>query len=288
MTELRILQPGDEEALEAFLLPRVEWSMFLLGNLRAAGLVDRGQRFGGTYAAALQGEQVVAAVAHYWNGNLVFQAPVCLDGLCRLAVRASGRPIRGLIGPDEQVGRVQTALDLDSRLVQLDEREVLYSLALEDLVVPGPLSAGQVRARPIQRQDLDLLVRWVAGYSREALGEEDHPDLASRSRASAERLLAEGRSWVLEAEGRPVALSSFNAAIKEAVQVGGVWTPTELRGRGYGRAIVAASLLFARGNGVQKAILFTGVGNRPARRAYEALGFRSLGDYRLLLLKAKG
>ena len=31
---VRILKPGDEALLEAFLLPRVESSMFLLGNTR--------------------------------------------------------------------------------------------------------------------------------------------------------------------------------------------------------------------------------------------------------------
>ena len=36
---LRILHPGDEPALEAFLQPRLESSLFLLGNMRQAGLV---------------------------------------------------------------------------------------------------------------------------------------------------------------------------------------------------------------------------------------------------------
>jgi uncharacterized protein len=283
MTELRILRPGDEAVLEAFLLPRVEWSMFLLGNLRTAGLLDRGQRFGGTYAAALEGGSIVATVAHYWNGNLVFQAPVHVEALWRLAVAASGRAIRGLIGPAEQVSLAEAGLALEAGSAQLDEREVLYSLALPDLLVPEALRAGRVRARRVEGRDRELLAHWVAGYSREALGEEDRPELLIRSRASAERLLAEARTWLLEADGTPVAMSSFNAALPEAVQVGGVWTPPQRRNRAYGRAVVAASLLAARAEGVQKAILFTGEANWPARRAYEALGFSPIGDYRLLL-----
>lgn len=42
---IRVLQPGDEAALEAFLLPRIDSSMFLVGNLRAAGLDDNGERY---------------------------------------------------------------------------------------------------------------------------------------------------------------------------------------------------------------------------------------------------
>ena len=79
---------------------------------------------------------------------------------------------------------------------------------------------------------------------------------------------------------------TVSATIREAVQVGAVWTPPELRSRGYGRAVVAASLLIARSEGVETAILFTGEDNVPAQRAYEGLGFRHIGDYRLVLLRA--
>ncbi len=82
-----------------------------------------------------------------------------------------------------------------------------------------------------------------------------------------------------------MAMSSFNTAIDEAVQVGGVWTPPALRRRGYARAVVAASLRDARAEGVQRAILFTGDTNIAAQKAYRAIGFQGVGDYGLLLLK---
>jgi predicted GNAT family acetyltransferase len=66
------------------------------------------------------------------------------------------------------------------------------------------------------------------------------------------------------------------------VQVGGVWTPPARRGRGYARAAVAGSLLDARARGVTRGVLFTAQENRPAQRAYEALGFQVVGDYGLL------
>ena len=45
---VRVLQPGDEAALEKFLAPRALTSMFLRSNARAAGLVDRGEPLQGT------------------------------------------------------------------------------------------------------------------------------------------------------------------------------------------------------------------------------------------------
>lgn len=73
--------------------------------------------------------------------------------------------------------------------------------------------------------------------------------------------------------------------IAEAVQVGGVWTPSELRRQGYARAVVATSLLDARADSAELAILFTGEENIPAQKAYLALGFEHVGDYQITLLR---
>lgn len=282
---IKVLEPGDESALEAFLLPQVETSMFLIGNMRLAGLEDLGQPYQGTYAAAFEAGKMVGVVAHYWNGNLVLQAPAHLEALWRSAVNYSQRLIEGLLGPNDQVSAVRDALVIDDSSVQLDEVEKLYSLRLKDMVVPEGLRSGKLRGRRIGLHDLELVTHWRVAFSIEMLGEVDNPQLWESCRQGIQRSIQEGRTWVLEDQGQPVACSSFNAAIKEAVQVGGVWTPPELRKRGYGRSVVAASLLDARSEGVETAILFTGESNVPAQRAYAALGFRHIGQYRLLLLR---
>jgi ribosomal protein S18 acetylase RimI-like enzyme len=283
---IRLLRPGDEDVLEAFLLPRVDSSMFLIGNMRSSGLVDDGQPYAGTYAAAFESGEIVGVVAHYWNRNLVFQAPVHLDVLWRAAVEASGRPIQGLIGPTDQVGAAKAALHIDDSDVQMDETERLYSLRLDVLIEPEGLSSGRLKGRRIRPGDVELVTAWRVAYSVEALGADDTPQLWEQCRAGVERYLAEQLTWILEDRGQPVACSSFNTAIEEAVQIGGVWTPPEHRRRGYGRSVVAASLLDARSQGVEKAVLFTGEGNVAAQKAYTALGFRHIGDYRIIPLRS--
>ncbi|MBN1219370.1 MAG: GNAT family N-acetyltransferase [Anaerolineae bacterium] len=284
---IRILQPGDEADLETFLLPRLESSMFLIGNMRAVGLNDNGQRYAGTYAAVFADGQIVGIVAHYWNQNLVVQAPLnYLDGLCRAAVEASKRSLKGIVGPVEQVRFIQESFQIDQTNIQMGETEKLYSLNLPDLITPEALVLGRVCGRRIEPRDVDLITAWRIAYSLKTLEEQDSPDLRASCRTAIERSLAEQTTWVLEDQGRPVACSSFNTAIKEVVQVGGVWTPPELRRRGYGRCAVAVSLLDARAEGVKKAILFTPHSNTPAQKAYEALGFQSIGDYCIVLLKS--
>jgi len=71
----------------------------------------------------------------------------------------------------------------------------------------------------------------------------------------------------------------------KAVQIGGVYTPPAERSRGYAHCVIAQSLLDARDAGVSQAILFTGEENYAAQKAYIALGFQHVGDYRLLILR---
>jgi len=289
-SEVRVLVPGDEAALEAFLMPHLASSMFLLGNARAAGLTDSGERFSGTYAAAFEGGEMVGVVAHFWNGILMPQVPApwsgdYLDLLWRAAVRASGRPVEGVIGPDDQACALQAALAYPAEIVQMDHREKLYVLELAELTVPEALSSGQVTARHPTPADLEILVRWRIGYELESIAAEDTPEYRAEVRASQRRIIADGTAWVLEADGVPVATTGFNAVLTEVVQVGGVYTPPESRSRGYARCAVAASLLDARGTGATRAILFTGEQNIAAQKAYTALGFRQVGYFRLCLLR---
>jgi RimJ/RimL family protein N-acetyltransferase len=272
--------------------------MFLLSNARAAGLADRGERYQGTYAGAFSGggqdvaPKCVGVVAHCWNKMLIPQAPEHLDELWRAAVRASGRPIGGALGPADQVGAMVEAWHAEGWPVdvQLDQQERLYVLPLDELRVPEALRSGQLRGRRIAEEDLEQIVRWQVAFAVECLHDEEGPSLHASSRTSVQHKLEEGHLWVVEkrtAEGAyiPVGTSGFNAALREAVQIGPVYTPPELRRRGYARAVVAASLLDARAEGVRTAILFTAEDNLPAQKAYAALGFRQVGAFRLVLLR---
>ncbi|MEM8536094.1 MAG: GNAT family N-acetyltransferase [Chloroflexota bacterium] len=281
---IRVLQPGDEALLEEFLLPRIDSSMFLIGNARNGGLVDHGERYQGTYAAAVYDGQITGVVAHFWNHNIMVQSSVSLAELCQTAIKTSGRPVKGLLGPAQQVEAIKTRFQIAKDNLQVDSVEDLFRLTLSELCLPKALKDGIVQGRLVTYDDLDLLIEWQAAYAQEALGEADTPAVRERRRDNLTQQIKEQRSWLLEQEGIPVACSAFNAVTKEAVQIGGVWTPLALRGRGYARAVVAASLIAAHAQGIETAILFTGINNIAAHRAYIALGFRKVGDYRIVLL----
>lgn len=282
---VRLVGPGDEGLVEAFLRAHVDSSLFLLGNLHAAGLADTGAAYSATWAAAFENASAIGVAAHCWNGVLLLQAPRELPALARAATAASGRSLGGLSGPREQVEEARAALGLGSARTAMDHEAELFSLDLAALAIPPPLARGDVACGAPSTDELPLLVDWRVAYAVETLGAVAGDGLRSTCAGEIRRLVGEGNAFVLRDSGVPVAFSGFNARLPEVVQVGGVFTPPALRGRGFARAVVAGSLLAVRSEGVGRAVLFTERGNEAARRAYLALGFRVVGDYGMILFQ---
>lgn len=255
--------------------------MFLRANARAAGLEYHGKPLEAEYVAAFEGERIVAVAAHCWNGMLLVQAPEQLDAVVRAVAQRSARTVTGMSGLAGQVAAARTALGLDDRPAPKFGREELFALDLADLVVPAPLADGRWVCRPPRDDELDLVTGWRVDFMIEALHRAAGAGLRDEA-AAIMRLVHERRShWLLFDAGRPVAYSAFNAALPDIVQIGGVWTPPDLRGRGYGRAVVAGSLVDARAGGVTRAVLFAE--REDAKRAYRGLGFSVIGEYGLVL-----
>ena len=277
---IRALRPGDEARLEAFLARHADFSMFLRSNSRAAGLVYKGEPLQAQYVAAFDDDGIAAVAAHCWNDMVLVQAPVDVAAVARAAVKLSGRPVAGLSGPAEQVVAARTALGLDARPAPKFGREELFALDLAELVVPGSLAEGRWVCRHPRADELEVLLDWRVDFAREALQFPDSPTLRGECRQELLLAYERGSNWVLE-DGDLVSYSACNARLPDIVQVGGVWTPRELRGRGYGRAVVAGSLLELRETGVRRAVLFAE--REDAKQAYRGIGFRVVGEYGLVL-----
>jgi GNAT superfamily N-acetyltransferase len=245
--------------------------------------VYAGQRLGATYVGGFASGALVGVAAHAWNGLILLQAPDHTETIVRACVDTSRRPVAGLTGPLAQVHAARAALGLTGAPASLEEDEVLFVLDMTELRVPGAQACGGVTCRPPLPGERDTLCAWRTAYEIECLGRQDSSELRARSRQWIDAQLDEAVIWVAELHGRPVSLSAFNAALPDIVQLGGVYTPPELRGRGYAKAVVAHSVRTGRDRGASRAVLFTS--NPNAVRTYEAVGFRRAGDYGLVLFK---
>lgn len=281
---IRHLIPTDRPLLDAFLDRHRSSSMILRSNLFNSGLVDGPEPFQGLYMGAFAGGALTDVAAHYWNGNIILQAPTRPVEMALAVARESGRPVNGLLGPWPQVRAAEPELDLDRARLGKVVPEYLYRLDLADVMVPESLSSGRVTHRYASDSDLPTLVSWRREYDLHTMGFPEHSIDDDANRDALAAAIEANNLWVLEEAGRLVSMTGFNATLPDMVQVGGVFTPVERRGRGHGRAVVAGSLLDARAAGVVEAILFTEAENHPAQRAYEALGFERIGDYGMVML----
>ncbi len=276
---LRRLAPGEDEVAETFLASIPETTLFLRSNLARAGLSGDGRPFSGVYAGAFDEGALVGVAAHFWNHNIVVAPGPHAEGLAKLAVSLSGQRVAGILGPHAEVVRVRDALGLAAARTRFASKEILFSLALEDLVPPPALANGTLVVRAPEAAEMDALVTWRMHYSAETMGMTDTAENRADQARYLEAYQEKRHHHVAALDGERVAYSAFNAAVADLVQIGGVWTPAALRGRGYARCVVAGSLQDARNRGVRRAILFTDERNLPAQRSYLAVGFRPIGDY---------
>ena len=269
---LRRATRADLPAIDASLSARAEFAMFPLVNLRDHG-ANGGHPLAMTFWVGEDADDILGLTA---SGSVL---PALRPEAARHVPAAlAGREVRALIGPAPQVAALRAALGLTDAPAQLDGEEPHYLLDLAALSVPD----GPGDLVPLAHAPRNTVLDWLTAYEVEALNTPgaEAPDEA---RADLDRYVVRGSHVVLMDGDRPLAMTGFNARLPEIVQVGGVYTPPALRGRGHARRAVALHLAQARAEGATRATLFSG--SAAASRAYEALGFRRIGAWTLLLLR---
>lgn len=275
---IRPARAGDEAAIDAFLAGYAETSMFLRSNLLKFGLFNREHSHATEYWLA--GENGIDAVFGLSNAGFVMsQAPDANPAFWHAcAAKVSGCEIAGITGEAQQVDALKHALEMCDADWALDAPEPLYSLPLPSLKTPD--LPGEIRT-PVEG-DRDLIFKWTRAYSAE-LHMSSPERLDEEAQGRTDRALATGDVRILEVDGQPVAMTAINARLPDMVQIGGVYTPPELRGSGFARRVVALHMAEERSKGVSTAILFAS--GPAACRAYEAIGFQHIGNYSLAILK---
>ncbi|MFI0774367.1 GNAT family N-acetyltransferase [Streptomyces sp. NPDC021212] len=142
---------------------------------------------------------------------------------------------------------------------------------LDTLTPSGP---ARGRARTATTADRDLLLSWYGAFGRDtgALPE------AEVARTVDDRLSHHGATlW--EVDGKPVATAAVSRAVAATVRVSLVYTPPELRGRGYAGAVTAAVSRAARTAGAERVLLFADLANPTSNALYQRIGYRPVEDH---------
>lgn len=75
-----------------------------------------------------------------------------------------------------------------------------------------------------------------------------------------------------------LAWARIEPAARDVVHLYQMWVDPLARGKGVGRSLVDAALDWARARRTSKMVLEVTCGDRPARRLYDAVGFRPVGE----------
>jgi predicted GNAT family acetyltransferase len=102
-------------------------------------------------------------------------------------------------------------------------------------------------------------------------------------RARVAELIAEGRAFALIEDGRVLFKAEIGSATAQACQIQGVWVEPSLRGQGLGTRGTAAVVHHALDAVSPVVSLYVNDYNLPARRAYERVGFATVGTFTSVL-----
>jgi len=189
--------------------------------------------------------------------------------LARSLRRGSWDP-PGVFGPGEAPVAVAEAwAGQAGRRYSLASRQRVYEL--RDVRVPAP---ERGRLRPATEEDLDLVTAWHYAFHRELFGRTDR----EQARKSAGVRVRAGDVFLWE-DGRPLSVAMKTRPTRHGISVGLVYTPPELRGRGYASACVSELSRQLLDAGWAFCALFADLANPISNHIYERIGYRPVCDY---------
>ena len=217
---------------------------------------------------------VVAAALMTPPFNLVLAKPRTGAALGLLAEQLHGLGVElpGVTGAVPEVDGFAAAWERLAgvrRRVRMRQGICAAEAARPPVSVPGRLR----RATPADRP---LVIDWWRAFEDESL-----PADGARigAEANADRRLASAAGGIaLWEDVRPVSLAAFGGRTPHGVRIGPVYTPPELRRRGYASALVAELTQDLLDEGRDFCFLYTDLANPTANLLYRTIGYERVAE----------
>lgn len=144
----------------------------------------------------------------------------------------------------------------------------IYRLDQVEPVRPVP---GAMRLATMD--DLELLTDWGTGFARDA----GHAFLLAREQVN--RMIERQDPHIWQDES-PASMAVAQGATPNGCRIGYVYTPPELRGRGYASALIARLSQRMLDSGMTFCVLYTDLGNPTPNAIYQRIGYNAICDVR--------
>ena len=196
-----------------------------------------------------------------------------LDGGTRILVKDLAREgwrVPGVLGPSEAAKvAAEKWGEVTGRGCGVERRQRVHEL--REVTSPVP---ERGRLRLATEADVELVTRWRYGFHLDLFGESDQEEAVRGARF---RIVEE--SIYLWEDGRPVSMAMKTRPTRNGVSVSLVYTPSELRQRGYATACVGELSRMLLEVGWEFCVLFVDLTNATANRIYQRIGYRPACDY---------
>lgn len=278
------VQDNSKNELITFLRKHSDYTLFLLGNLQEHGPFLAKAPNSANFKIIRKDTYIFAAFCLCRRGTLLLftqdleaTLPLILEE-CRREILENQLELNGVIGEWFQVKPLWNYLK-EENWIQKDtyvSKEILYTINLKD--------ASYTPQTNVRLLSLHDYAKWRP-LNEAYLKEMALPSVLSEEEEFQEyaRRVEKRISWGMFEKEQLKSIANLNAYAFDLAQLGGVFTPSEFRKRGYSKSVVKQVLHDCKYlHQIKKLIIFTGEENLPARRVYESLGGTFRGHFALL------
>jgi uncharacterized protein len=179
------------------------------------------------------------------------------------------RELPAVLGPPDLAEAFARAwVEIRGGVFRPGTEQRLYRL---DTVTP---LTGPGRLRPARPDEVALITAWAEEFAR---------DVHARFGPGEERIagwIERGHVFVWEDGDVPVCMAAAHGRTPRGARVGYVYTPPELRRRGYAGACVAELSQRLLDSGLDFCMLYADLSNSTTNALYQRMGYRPIGDVR--------
>lgn len=218
--------------------------------------------------------RIVAATLRTPPHNQVLSWIDDMDAIDVLVDALRREALPGLLGPTEAAARFASRwTDATGQATTVEVAERIFRLSS---VIP-PVRPASGTWRLAEPRDRDLIARWIVAFWKEAAPASPSP---ADPVAVADRVVArDGRfGYLWQDVDAVVSLVGASGETPHGIRIGPVYTPPDLRGRGYASSLTAAASTDQLDRGRRFCFLFTDLGNPISNKIYRAIGYEPVCD----------
>jgi len=260
--------------VESFLAEREAENNLVFGIL--AGLTDGMQKFSHDRPLFVSvegnvGIQLVAVRTPPFN--LVLSTAKKDEAVSFLAreMHAEGHQLPGVTASSREADVFARAWSgISGSKVRREHSQRIYRL---DRAIPPRLVAGHLHS--CDEPDIHQATEWMRAFNRD-VGENQIPADPRRFIGRHDAALF---FWI---DGRPVSMTGFSGPTPNGIRIGAVFTPPDLRRRGYASACVAAVSQSVLDAGRKFCFLYADLANPTSNHIYQEIGYQPVCDGEVL------